>query len=107
LGLHFKTEFTIVQARQRQGLRVGQGNARCSEIGLNRQLSAAAVYQHGQPDVGWAAVIKQLIDDRTNGATGVQHIVQYQYVGALNFKGQGGLPACRQTALCKVVAVHG
>ena len=71
MGLNFKAELAIVQARQRQGLRVGQAYARCCKVGLNGQLPAAAVDQHSQPHIGRAAVIKQLIDHRANGAAGV------------------------------------
>jgi len=93
-------------AGQRQRLCGGQSHAGGRKVGLNRKLAPSPVHQHRQLHPGRTAIVKKLIEHGADGASGVEHIVKHQDIGAVHRKGQLGLPACRQTALGIVVAVH-
>ena len=64
-------------------------------VGLDRQLTPAAVYQHREPDAGRAAEVGQLIQRRANGPPGVEHVVHdhhafpRQLAGNVRFTDQG------------------
>ena len=104
--MHLEAETARRVARQRQRLGLGQRHARGRVVGLHRQLATATVDQHRQLHAGRAAVVKEFVEHRTDGAAGVEHIVEHQDVGAVDFKRQLRLAAGRQAALRVVVAVH-
>src|SRR5574344_1663842 len=103
----FKLEGAVFCARQCQRLAGGQRHTRGGKFGGHGQLTATAVHQHGQAHACWAAIVVQLVEDGAHRASGVEHIVQHQNVGAVHIKVQLGLHALRHAALCEVVAVQG
>ena len=59
-------------------------------IRFNRKLPAISVYEYRQGNTCWSAVIKKLIHCRSNGAPGMQYIVDQDDMPIFDPKRQAG-----------------
>src|SRR2546425_589084 len=78
------------------------------DVGLDRQLAAAAVHEHAQRDALGAPEVGELVERGADGAAGVEHVVHDDDVLAREVARDAGLPdhGLRAHGL-EVVAVQG
>src|SRR5436189_5789 len=62
------------------------------DVGLDRQLAAAAVHQHAQRDALGAPEVGELVERGAHGAAGVEHVVHDDDVFAREVAWDAGLP---------------
>ena len=57
-----------------------------------QDIAATSVKQHGQINACWAAIIKQMIHNRSDGAARIKHIIDKQDARTLDIKGHISQP---------------
>ena len=88
----------LAVARQHDRQVARDGEARAAVRGLDRQLAAAAVDQHGELDARGPAEVEQLVDRGAHAAAGVEHVVDEHDGRAVDVERQRRALGCRPSS---------
>src|SRR5690348_2353568 len=105
--LERERELAMAVALQYDGSVARDRQPRADVGGLDRQLAAAPVDEHGELDRLRSPVVEQLVDRGANGPAGVQHVIDQHDAARADFEGQRGRRRVRaQASRGVVVAVE-
>src|SRR5215831_15183530 len=102
-GLDRKLELAVAATLQHDRQIARNGQARPDVAGLDRQLAASAIDQHGELDRLGPAVVEQLVDCGAHGSPGVEHVVHEHEPAAGNLERQLGRCELGAQSLLRVV----
>src|SRR5438876_801749 len=75
------------------------------EIGLDRQLAMSTIDEDRKLDRAWAAIVHEGVQRGADGASGVEHVVDEDDVGAVDVPGQRSLVKLQDLSLKEIIAI--
>ena len=71
---------------ERNALIGGKADSLSYAIRTNRNLTSVSFDQNTQQDLGGAAVVEDFVECCANGPSGIEHVIDQQYVAAFDAK---------------------